>query len=326
MGGCGGTSAPCPLVPNDPTLPILIASSGECQLQTSRSAGLGHVAIFRYVYVLKPRGLTHMMYVLGGTDAEHLRLVRQARLLAPFTERLFRDAGIAAGMRILDIGCGMGDVSMLAAQLVGPSGRVVGVDRENSVLGKARHRAELAGFENILFLQTDVSALAHQERFDAVVGRFILMFLPDPVEVLKVLGTLVRPGGIVAFQEASWTNQLAQTAHLPLRMAVSALIHDTLAKGGARTNNELFLYRDFQAAGLPPPRLHNELLLASDPETRRYLYDLLCTLWPRSAEYGLPRDAVGDFDTLPQRLDDELAAANSFAPCLGLVGAHCRLP
>jgi SAM-dependent methyltransferase len=167
--------------------------------------------------------------------------------------------------------------------------------------------------------------MAHRERFDAVVGRFILMFLPDPVGVLKVLGTIVRPGGIVAFQEASWANQLAQTAHLPLRMAVSTLIRDTLAKGGARTNNELFLYRDFQAASLPPPRLHNELLLANDPETRRWLYDLLCTLWPKAAEYGLPRDAVGDLNTLPQRLDDELTATSSPATCLGLVGAHCRL-
>jgi SAM-dependent methyltransferase len=266
-----------------------------------------------------------MTYVLGDTDSEHLRLVRQARILAPFTERLFRNAGIVAGMRILDIGCGMGDVSMLAAQLVGPSGRVVGVDRENAVLGKAKQRAKFAGFENIAFLQSDVSALVHQERFDAIVGRFILMFLPDPVGVLRVLAALLRPGGIVVFQEASWANQLAQTAHLPLRMAVATLIHDTLARGGARTNNELFLYRDFQAAGLPPPRLHNELLLGSDPETRRWLYDMFCTLWPTAAEYGLSSDAVGEIDTLQQRLDRELDAANSFAPGFGSVGAYCRL-
>jgi 2-polyprenyl-3-methyl-5-hydroxy-6-metoxy-1,4-benzoquinol methylase len=266
-----------------------------------------------------------MRYVLGDTDAEHLRLVRQARLLAPFAERLFRDAGIVAGMRVLDIGCGMGDVSMLVAQLVGPSGSVVGVDRESSVLEKARQRAKLAGHENVSFIQSDVAALTPRERFDASVGRFILMFLPDPVSVLKALGALLRPGGIVAFQEASWANQLAQTAHLPLRMALSTLVRDTLAKGGARTDNELFLYRDFQAAGLPPPRLHNELLLADDPQTRRWLYDLFCTLWPKAAEYGLQPEAVGELDTLPQRLDDELRAANSPATCLGLVGAHCRL-
>ena len=58
------------------------------------------------------------------TGAEHQRLIRQARLLAPFTERFFRDAGVTAGMRVLDIGCGIGDVSMIVAELVGTSGSV----------------------------------------------------------------------------------------------------------------------------------------------------------------------------------------------------------
>jgi len=264
-------------------------------------------------------------YVLGHTDGEHLRLVRQALLLAPFTERLFRDAGIGSGMRVLDIGCGMGDVSMLAARLAGPSGRVVGVDRDATVLAKARARAESAGFENVTFLQSDVGKLPRDEPFDAAVGRFIVMFLPNPVAVLKALVSLVRPGGVLAFQEASWKNQLQQTAHLPLRSAASLLVHDTLQRSGARTNNELFLYRDFQAAGLPRPKLRNELLLADDPETRSWLPDVARLLWSKAAEYGLIGEHIGALDTLSQRLDDELDAANSFAPCLGLVSAYARV-
>jgi hypothetical protein len=50
-------------------------------------------------------------YVLGSTDAEHERLIRQAARLDPFTERLFRDAGIGSGQRILDVGSGVGDVA-----------------------------------------------------------------------------------------------------------------------------------------------------------------------------------------------------------------------
>jgi SAM-dependent methyltransferase len=265
-------------------------------------------------------------YALGYTDAEHLRLVRQARLLAPFTERLFRDAGVGTGMRVLDLGWGMGDVSMLAAQIVGPSGRVVGVDRDSRALSKARTRADLGGFENVTFLQSEVENLPRSELFDAVVGRLIVMFLPDPIAVLKALRALVRPGGVLAFQEASWTNQLAQTRHLPLRMKVSLLVHDALQRSGARTNNELLLYRDFRAAGLPAPRLRNELLLADDPETRSWLPDAARTLWPKAAEYGLLDEALGELDTLAQRLDAELVAANSFASCLGLVSAYARLP
>jgi cyclopropane fatty-acyl-phospholipid synthase-like methyltransferase len=61
-------------------------------------------------------------YALGYTDAEQDRLIRQAALIAPITERFFREAGIGLGYRVLDLGSGMGDVSMLLARLVGTSG------------------------------------------------------------------------------------------------------------------------------------------------------------------------------------------------------------
>ncbi len=69
-------------------------------------------------------------YALGSTDAEHERLIWQAERVAPLTERLFREAGIGPGQRVLDLGSGVGDVAMLAARLVGPSGEVVGIERD----------------------------------------------------------------------------------------------------------------------------------------------------------------------------------------------------
>jgi hypothetical protein len=68
-------------------------------------------------------------YILGHSPAEIQRLMSQAVMLRPITERLLRSAGIEPGMRVLDIGCGAGDVSMLAAELVGSTGSVVGIDR-----------------------------------------------------------------------------------------------------------------------------------------------------------------------------------------------------
>ena len=79
-------------------------------------------------------------YVLGSTDAEHERLIWQALRVAPITERLFREAGIGPGQRVLDIGSGVGDVAMLAARLVGPSGEVVGIERDPKSITKARAR------------------------------------------------------------------------------------------------------------------------------------------------------------------------------------------
>src|ERR1700735_825910 len=76
---------------------------------------------------------------LGNTDAEHERLIRQPMILAPLTERFFRQAGIGPGQRVLDLGSGVGDVAMLAARLVGPAGEVVGVERDARSIARARN-------------------------------------------------------------------------------------------------------------------------------------------------------------------------------------------
>src|SRR5262245_20978923 len=68
------------------------------------------------------------VYVMGHTDRERRRLALQASILQPFTEQLFRRAGIATGMHVLDVGCGVGDVSLLAARLIGRTGSVTSID------------------------------------------------------------------------------------------------------------------------------------------------------------------------------------------------------
>jgi len=143
-------------------------------------------------------------YALGSTDAEHERLIRQASRLAPCTERFLCQAGIGPGLRVLDLGSGVGDVAMLAARLVGPSGEVVGVEQDSRSIARARARVADAGLNNVSFAQCDVSQAASDRPFDAAVGRLILMFLPNPVAVLSSVSQLVRAGGILAFQESSW--------------------------------------------------------------------------------------------------------------------------
>lgn len=108
-------------------------------------------------------------YSLGSTDAEHERLICQASLLAPLTERLFREAAIGPGQRVLDLGSGVGDVAMLVAQLIGPSGEVVGVERDAHSIARARARAAEAGLRNVSFTESDVSQIANTKPFDAAV-------------------------------------------------------------------------------------------------------------------------------------------------------------
>src|SRR5258708_4093397 len=170
--------------------------------------------------------------LLGSTDAERERLIRQAVRLAPVTERFFREAGIGPGQRVLDLGSGVGDVSMLAARLVGPSGEVVGIERDPSSIAVAKARVAEAGFRNGTFTQTDASQIASDKPFDAAVGRFILMFLPDPAAVLRSLARLVRPGGALAFQEPAWQAFLALASPLPLWSKVVSSIHEIFRRSG----------------------------------------------------------------------------------------------
>jgi 2-polyprenyl-3-methyl-5-hydroxy-6-metoxy-1,4-benzoquinol methylase len=263
-------------------------------------------------------------YVLGHTEREQRRLIRQGQVLAGSTERFLRDAGIVAGLRVLDIGCGVGDVAMLAAQLVGPAGRVVAIDHDRASVEIARRRASAAGLDNVALEHADIAALTDAEPFDAIVGRLVLEFVPDPVATISRLCALLRPGGIMALQEPSWNIWLAATAHLPLRMAVTALIRDVFVAGGVHTEMELPLYRGFRAANLTPPQLRIDLPVGDGPEMRGMLHGLLLAVWPRAEALALPLGALGDPATLAARLDEELDAHRSFASFVALVGAFAR--
>ncbi len=263
-------------------------------------------------------------YVLGTTDAEHDRLLRQAARLEPFTERLFRDAGIGPGQRVLDVGSGVGDVAFLVARLVGAGGEVVGIDLDGTALEKARARASQQGFRNVRFVESDVFAAPASAPFDAVVGRLILQFLPDPDSALRSLATKVKPGGVVVFHEANWASFLSQAAHLPLRALCGSLIIETFRRSGARVDMELALFRGFLNMGFSPPDLRLETPIGNDPETRRWIYDLFCTVQRRFDELGISATAVGDLNTLANRLEAELDSTQSYAACIGLVGAWAR--
>ena len=265
-------------------------------------------------------------YALGYTDAEQDRLIRQAAVIAPITERFFREAGIRAGQRVLDLGSGMGDVAMLVAGLVGPWGEVVGIERDASSIARAKARVAAAGLRNVHFLNSDVNSIAADEPFDAAVGRFILMYLPDPVSVLRSVGRLVRPGGVVAFQEPSWAAMLAVGAGLPLWSKVRHLIHEILLRSDANPEMGPALYRAFQEAGLPSPKMHLEMPLGNDADFIRLTSDLLYSLRPLAEQHKVSLRELGDLRTLADRISAEVAEANTVVSLIALVGAWSRKP
>jgi SAM-dependent methyltransferase len=141
-------------------------------------------------------------YALGHVDTEIHRLLLQGRMHAEFTEHALRLAGLRSGMRVLDMGCGPGDVSFIAARLVGPTGTVLGVDASADVIEVARTRAAEQGVTTVRFAATVIADVSLDEPVDAVIGRMILMHLPDPIAALRHLGaklhTVFRRAGLAA--------------------------------------------------------------------------------------------------------------------------------
>lgn len=264
-------------------------------------------------------------YVLGATPGEHRRLVTQGRLVEPYTERFLRDAGVCEGDRVLDVGSGMGDVALILARLVGPAGSVVGIDRDASALDAARSRIAAVGHRNVEFVETDLADAEFAEPFDAIVGRMVLVFQPDPGAVLRCLLRCLRPRGLVAFQEPCWSIWRPLYRDLPLRAACIELAHAAMLRAGAHADMEFRLRRDFMRAGLPPPQMRLEVPFgAKDRASRALACEIVRTVYPRAVADGLSTAALGDLDTLAERLEAELETADVFPAWVGLAGAWAR--
>jgi ubiquinone/menaquinone biosynthesis C-methylase UbiE len=265
-------------------------------------------------------------YALGYSRAEHERLIRQAVRIAPITERLFREAGIGPGQRVLDLGSGVGDVAMLLGRMVSPSGEVVGIEREVNSVARARARVAATELRNVNFVQTEASEFSSDKPFDAAVGRFILMFLPDPMAVLRSVSRLVRPGGVLAFQEPSWIPLLALGSQLPLWSKVLSSIHETFLRSGVNPEMGPELCDIFQEIGLPAPTMHMEIALGRDAVLISLISDLLRSVQGLARQHNVSLEDLGNLDTLSDRIQAEVAASDTVVSFVPLVGAWSRKP
>ena len=188
-------------------------------------------------------------YALGHSELELERLAQQAQLFVPFTRQLFEQAGIVPGMRILDVGCGAGDVAFLAAELVGPNGEVVGADRSAAAVEWAVARAQKQGISNVKFLEGDPAILEFEQQFDAVVGRLVLMYYPDPVDAIRKLVRHVRRGGLIIFQEFDIENARSFPTAPTFDRAVDWM-KQTLTATNTRIQLGLELYSVFFGSGV----------------------------------------------------------------------------
>jgi 2-polyprenyl-3-methyl-5-hydroxy-6-metoxy-1,4-benzoquinol methylase len=269
---------------------------------------------------------TASTYLLGHADAEVRRLLLQARLYDDYTEHALRLAGLRPGMRVLDVGCGPGDVSFVAARLVGPEGAVLGIDAAADIIEFARARAIEQGVTSVRFEQTTVGDLALDEPVDAVIGRLILMHLPDPVATLRQLAGLVRPGGVIAFSEFDIT--AARTVpELPLWQVVRDAIAGTFTGLGLDPTFAATLPTLFQRAGLGAPRLALGAPVGGpdDTELSAVVTETWRSMLPAAEKLGLVTDDLADPDTLLTRLREEATTAGAVVTTPALISAWSRV-
>lgn len=260
-------------------------------------------------------------YVMSRTTGEAQRLDIQAAMYGPHTEHLLRLAGIGPGMRVLDVGCGPGDVTMRAARLVGPTGHVIGVDADPKMVAAARQRAELAGVHNVTFTEAQIPDIPLDGFVDAITGRLILMHLTDPAAAIRALRSFVRPGGIITFQEVDITYAISSSA-APLAARCIRLCDEAVKRGGSAIAGGR-LGSILREAGLDVAGMAVETPVTVDPDSPDWLYyaGTVASLLPLLVKHGIATEEEVGIDTLLDRLRTEARETGAVAYPPELVGA-----
>jgi SAM-dependent methyltransferase len=232
-------------------------------------------------------------------------------------------------MRVLDVGTGAGDVALMAAEMIGPSGSVVGVDHNPEVLETARARVLTAGLTNATFVEGDAGELELDGGFDAAVGRLVLMHQRDPAKTLRSVAAKVRGGGIVAFQEYNVTAR-SMVAFPPTPLWEEALgwIAAALERAGVKTEMGFELRGAFVEAGLPEAKMELNAPVGGGPRWGGYEFAVgtIRSLLPLMERFGIATAEEVGVETLAERLREEMVASGGVGKPPEMVSAWVPKP
>lgn len=224
-------------------------------------------------------------YVLATGEAAAYRLRILHGLYGPGTRRVLLEAGLQPGMRVADLGCGVGMVTAWLADFVGPDGHVVGIDASAAQLAQARERLS-ASSTNVRFVNASAAETRlPPESFDLVYCRFLLLHLPEPKQALREMHRLLKPNGILVCEDGDLTSSgseppsaLGAFADLFGRLGPLRGVDYTLGRR---------LFHLVQAAGFPTPEITFNQPVVARGETKRLLELSVAEAGPAFVAAGL---------------------------------------
>ncbi|MBK1812156.1 class I SAM-dependent methyltransferase [Clostridium sp. YIM B02505] len=226
------------------------------------------------------------------------------------TKKLLIDAGIKKGLRVLDVGCGRGDVCLLLADMVGTEGTVLGLDFDETSLSYARARVQENNITNVTFIKNNLSDLTIiEDKFDAIIGRRVLMYLPEPKKVITSLSKLLKVGGIMVFQEHDSTMSPGSIVPMPLHSQVTKWIWDTVELEGGNIRIGFDLWNLLSQERLVVDKVRAEGILQT-PDSPYPIAPIVRAMLHRIIEKGVATAEEIDIDTLEDRLTEEREKSN----------------
>ena len=249
-----------------------------------------------------------------------------ARMFEPFTRVFLINAGLSAGMRVLDVCSGAGDLAFLARDIVGPDGEVTGFDSSTEGVSYANERADFRGYNNVRFIEAEIEKLPFTAKFDAVIGRWTLCFRSDPLGDIRALARHLRKGGLMAFQEFDHLTARSEPPS-PVFDEVHRWALEAFRRGKSEIQMGSKLHRLFLEAGLLRPGMRLDGFIGGSESNAPVLtMNAVRMLLPQLGSLGFRVMEDVQVEALEEQVRLDLTKSGGIVQGSLLIGAWARLP